>query len=69
MQLYDTIQVRHGLMLVGPTGGGKTATCNTLRTALTSLQDSGFYKVTMHTINPKSITMGQLYGMFNEASR
>jgi len=25
LQLYDTIQVRHGLMLVGPTGGAKTS--------------------------------------------
>jgi len=24
LQLFDTIQVRHGLMLVGPAGGGKT---------------------------------------------
>ena len=65
IQLYDTIQVRHGLMLVGPTGGGKTATYRVLQSALSSLESEGFYKVHTHVLNPKSITMGQLYGMFN----
>lgn len=37
IQLYDTIQVRHGLMLVGPTGGGKTQSYKILKTSLTSL--------------------------------
>ena len=37
MQLYDTIQVRHGLMLVGPTGGGKTSVYKTLSNGMTSL--------------------------------
>lgn len=69
IQLYDTIQVRHGLMLVGPTGGGKTSTYRVLKSSLTSLENEGYYKVNTHVINPKSITMGQLYGMFNEASR
>ena len=65
LQLFDTIQVRHGLMLVGPAGGGKTATYTVLRNAITSLQNNGFYKVNTHVINPKSVNMGQLYGMFN----
>ena len=56
-------------MLVGPAGGGKTATYNVLKRALTSLQNNGYYKVNTHVINPKSVNMGQLYGMFNEASR
>jgi dynein heavy chain len=37
VQLYDTIQVRHGLMLVGPTGGGKTANYRILQHAMTHL--------------------------------
>jgi dynein heavy chain, axonemal len=56
-------------MLVGPAGGGKTETYSVLRNALTSLQNDGMYKVSTHVVNPKSVTMGQLYGMFNEASR
>lgn len=57
-QLYDTIQVRHGLMLVGPTGGAKTCNYQVLGRGLTALQNEGFYKVITHVMNPKSITMG-----------
>ncbi|XP_035825271.1 dynein heavy chain 6, axonemal [Aplysia californica] len=36
-QLYNQIQVRHGVMLVGPTGGGKTTVRNVLQKALVIL--------------------------------
>jgi dynein heavy chain len=39
MQLYDTIQVRHGLMIVGPTGGGKTSNYKVLAHAMSQLAD------------------------------
>lgn len=63
IQLYDTIQVRHGLMIVGPTGGGKTANWKILSKSITALDGiDEFTKVNVHILNPKSITMGQLYG-------
>lgn len=65
IQLYDTIQVRHGLMIVGPTGGGKTSNYKVLSQALSDLKDEpnpSFEQVHCHVLNPKSITMGQLYG-------
>jgi dynein heavy chain len=34
LQLYDTTLVRHGIMLVGPSGGGKTQIFKNLRAAL-----------------------------------
>ena len=71
-QLYDTILVRHGLMLVGPTGGGKTSVYKTLSSGLTLLskdKDSGFSKVHLHILNPKSIKIpSQLYGDYNEST-
>ena len=63
IKLHDTILVRHGLMIVSPTGGGKTSNYKVLQHTYTSLagQDT-FQKVNTHIMNPKSITMGQLYG-------
>lgn len=56
IQLYDTTKVRHGLMLVGPTGGGKTSTYKVLAHAMTVLKGtSGFEKVNYHIMNPKAI--------------
>jgi dynein heavy chain len=57
IQLYDTIQVRHGLMIVGPTGGGKTKIYKVLQKACSDLSDQPNYsKVRVDCLNPKSIT-------------
>ena len=37
IQFNDTLHVRHGVMLVGPTGGGKSTVRKILRKALTVL--------------------------------
>lgn len=37
IQLYSTLQVRHGVMLVGPAGGGKTTTRQILKRAIVTL--------------------------------
>jgi dynein heavy chain len=50
-------------MIVVPTGGGKTSNFRVLQHAMTSLQEQErFAKVNAHVLNPKSITMDQLYG-------
>ncbi|XP_066527086.1 dynein axonemal heavy chain 1 [Hoplias malabaricus] len=71
IQLYETTVVRHGLMLVGPSGSGKTKCYEVLAAAMTVLQgqpsvSGGVYEaVQTYVLNPKSITMGQLYGEFD----
>ncbi|XP_031423008.1 dynein axonemal heavy chain 1 [Clupea harengus] len=71
IQLYETTVVRHGLMLVGPPGSGKTKCYEILGAALTAVRgqpsvSGGVYEaVHIFVLNPKSITMGQLYGEFD----
>lgn len=71
IELYEMICVRHGLMVVGPTGGGKSQNIRVLCDALTRLIKKGivgerYEKTKIYHLNPKSISMGQLYGKFDE---
>ncbi|KAI4587317.1 hypothetical protein MJG53_005104 [Ovis ammon polii x Ovis aries] len=73
IQFYETMLVRHGVMLVGPTGGGKTTVYQVLAETLGNLQklgvDNPFYQpVKTYVLNPKSITMGELYGEVNNVT-
>lgn len=61
--------VRHGVMLVGPTGGGKTTVYTILADTLNALHlkelqaVNPFYQpVRTYVLNPKSVSMGELYG-------
>eukprot|EP01138_Halocafeteria_seosinensis_P007479 gb/GECG01007645.1/.p1 GENE.gb/GECG01007645.1/~~gb/GECG01007645.1/.p1 ORF type:complete len:3314 (+),score=514.53 gb/GECG01007645.1/:1-9942(+) len=59
IQLYETSLVRHGIMLTGPTGGGKTAIFDILST---SLQASSGVQYRQVRLNPKAITSQEMYG-------
>ncbi|KAL0226771.1 hypothetical protein P9112_014095 [Eukaryota sp. TZLM1-RC] len=63
IQLFETKQVRHGVMIVGLTSA-KSTIWKTLKSALTSLNNrgvekDGFDHVHTHVINPKTV---ELYG-------
>jgi dynein heavy chain len=64
------ILVRHGLMVVGRPFSGKTTAIKLLAGALGRMNKLGDAekRVELVTINPKSITMNQLYGCFDEVS-
>jgi dynein heavy chain len=68
IQLYETSVVRHGFMVVGSVGSGKTTIMNTLTEAFTNLNKENVGEHLVHKLsrlNPKSITGQQMYGVMN----
>lgn len=58
-------------MLVGESFAGKTKVLHVLADTLTLMNERGYgeeEKVIFRTLNPKSITMGQLFGQFDLVS-
>jgi len=56
IELYETIMVRHGLMVVGGAFSGKTMVIKTLQDAMSRITDNpDFVNVKTFFINPKSI--------------
>ncbi|XP_064639639.1 dynein axonemal heavy chain 2-like isoform X2 [Lineus longissimus] len=68
IQLYETKTSRHSVMIVGKTQSGKTVTWKILQAAMARLCKGGdqtYQNVKEYPLNPKALSLGELYGEFD----
>ncbi|THD25348.1 Dynein heavy chain 1 cytosolic [Fasciola hepatica] len=66
LQLYQITCIHHGLMMVGPSGSGKSSAWRVLLKALERLEG---VEGVAHVIDPKSISKESLYGYLDPNTR
>ena len=70
LQLYDTVRIRHGVVLVGRPYAGKTTAIQLLAAALNELALSDTSSANLErgveytTLNPKAVSIADLYGSY-----
>ena len=66
-EVKETTVVRHGIMFVGGAMGGKSTSWKCLQKAMTTLAEEEHEGMGVHidTLNPKSISIPELYGLFD----
>ncbi|KAG5894356.1 hypothetical protein JTB14_031917 [Gonioctena quinquepunctata] len=68
IQLFETKNSRHAVMILGKTCTAKSVTWKILQGAMIKLKQAnkpGFNKVQVFALNPKALTLAELYGEYN----
>lgn len=66
LQLFQITNLNHGLMMVGPSGSGKSSAWRVLLTALERYEG---VEGVAHVIDPKAISKDSLYGTLDPNTR
>ncbi|XP_026839391.1 dynein heavy chain 2, axonemal [Drosophila erecta] len=68
IELFETKNSRHSVMIIGDTGTAKSVTWRTLQNSfcrMNSQRFSGWEAVTVYPVNPKALNLAELYGEYN----
>ena len=63
------MKIRYGVMILGPAYCGKSSLINTLSQTIEKLKKTDILTIKKITLNPRSITLHELYGYMDETDK